>query len=146
MARRLDVLAGVKALVARALPGTEVLGMDTDEFKPSSIKPGGMAIVRSGDPGIPEIDLSPPAYNYDHAITIELAAYKTDTRTAQQVTGDMATAIGTEIEGDRYLGGLCTWLDATAPTDGESDANGAAPIGWADFQIIASYTTSSPLA
>ena len=41
---------------------------------------------------------------------------------------------------DRSLGGLCFWLDAEAPTDDEADG-----LGFADFTIVASYSTISPL-
>lgn len=140
MATRLQVLAAVKALVQAAVPAADVRGMSTDEAKPVEVGPDGMVIVRSGDPGQPDIDLSPPAYNYDHTIPIELGAYSKDVLIA------MIVAIGASILADRHLGGLCTWLDAEAPTDGESDSSGASPMGWAEFPIIASYTTSNPLA
>lgn len=146
MATRLDVLAAVKALVEQALPGATVRGMDTDEAKPIAVGPDGMVIVRSGDPGPAEIDLSPPTYNYEHNIPVELAAYRSSTQTAQEVLAVMMAAIGAAIAADRFLGGRCTWLDADAPSDGETDASGAVPIGWADFAIIASYSTTNPLS
>jgi hypothetical protein len=145
MSRRIDVLEAVKALVQAALPQVVVRGMSAEEAKPEVIGPEGLVIVRSGEPGQPEIDLSPPTYWFDHAIPVELASYAKPGRTSQQVLDDMLTAIGTAIQADRYLAGLCVWLDADAPTDGESDARGAEPIGWAEFTIIASYSTTSPL-
>lgn len=145
MSKHVAVAEAVKALVKLALPVSTVRGMDLDEAKPLSIGELGQAIVRSGDPGEPEIDLSPPTYWFDRSFPIELASYDTPATTAQASLGAMATAIGAAIAADRYLGGLVTWLDATAPADGEMDLRGAKPIGWSDFAIIATYSTTSPL-
>lgn len=145
MSHRLLVLAGVKALVQRALPGATVRGMANDDAKPERTSELGDVIIRSGDPGQPDIDLSPPVYWWDHSIPIELAAYRSQSKTSQEVLDDMLVAIGTEIVADRTLGGLCQYLDAEAPTDGETTMSGAATMGWADFAIVATYSTSSPL-
>ena len=143
--KRLQVLAAIKQLVEAALPGATVRGMDAEEAKPDRVGPLGMVIIRSGDPGPAEIDLSPPAYNYEHDIPVELAGYGLPNRTSQQVLDAMMVAIGDAIAADRSLGGLCTWFDAEAPTDGETSILGTAALGWAEFRIIASYTTTSPL-
>jgi hypothetical protein len=145
MSKRLQVLEAVKALVQTALPGAAVKGMTGDEAKPDTVGPLGMVIVRSGDPGQPQIDLSPPTYNYDHDIPMEVAAYKSSTLTSQQVLDAMMMRIGEAVEADRTLGGLVDWLDVDAPTDGEIDARGATPVGWADFTITATYSTTNPL-
>jgi len=145
MSKRVDVLAAVKALIQDALPGATVKGMSAEEAKPETVGPLGMVIVRSGDPGQPEVDLSPPTYWWEHNIPVEVAAYQSSWQTSQQVLDDMLTAIGAALIADRTLGGLCLWLDAEAPTDGETEIRGAAAIGWADFAIVATYSTNSPL-
>lgn len=145
MSKRVDVLDAVKALAKRAVPHAVVRGMSTDEAKPMAVDPLGMVIVRSGDPGDPEVDLCPPTYWWEHRIPIELAAYATPARTSQQVLDEMLTGFDREIRADRTLGGLCLYLDAEAPSDGESEVTGGKAVGWADFAIIASYSTTSPL-
>ena len=145
MSKRFDVGEAVKALVSRAVPNSKVIGMEPDEARPTTVGELGLVIVRSGDPGSPDIDLSPPVYWYDHTFPIELAAVRDGARTARQVLDDMLTAIGGEIEADRSLGGLCTYLAGEAPIDGETQTNGAAAISWADAAIIATYSTTSPL-
>jgi hypothetical protein len=145
MSKHLAIAEAVKALVKSALPIATVRGMDLDEAKPAAIGELGQAIVRSGDPGEPEVDLSPPTWWYERSFPVELASYDEPARTAQQVLAEMAKLVGDAIEADRYLGGLCSWLDASAPADGETDLRGAKPIGWCDFTIIVSYSTTSPL-
>lgn len=139
MSKRFDVGVALKALIEAALPNSKVRGMEPDEAKPSSVDDFGLVVVRSGDPGTPDIDLSPPTYWYEHQFPIEIAA-----RTREQLD-TMMVAIGNAIIADRFLGGLCTYLDAEAPVDGEMQTVGAAALSWADFTIIATYSTTSPL-
>ena len=145
MSKHQAVAAAVKALVKAALPVARVTGMDLNDAKPTRIDDLGEAIVRSGDPGEPEIDLSPPTWWWERSFPVELAAKDEPGRPAQEVLAEMAMRVGTAIAVDPYLGGLCTWLDATAPVDGEADERGAVPIAWTDFAIVASYSTTSPL-
>ena len=145
MSKHQQVADAVKALVKAALPVSTVTGMDLEEAKPTMVGDLGQAIVRFGDPGEPEIDLSPPTWWWDRNFPIELAAKDEPGRPAREVLAEMAKQVGDAIQADPYLGGLCSWLDASAPVSGEVDQRGAAPIAWCDFAIIASYSTTSPL-
>lgn len=145
MSKRLQVLLALKALVETALPGVTVLGMDPDDVKPATLPAGGLAWMESGDPGPAEIDLSPPSYHYDHDVPLALAFYQTPGTSVQALMDGKMALLGTAIVADRTLGGLCDYLDATAPTDGEIDKRGTVPLAWADLTITASYSTTSPL-
>lgn len=145
MSKRLDVLQALRRLIETALPGVEVLGLDGQEDAPARIGPLGRAVVRSGDPGDPEIDLSPLIYNYEHRIPIELTAYRTGALTNEQVVDQMAKNIGAEIQADRFLGGLVDYLDAVAPTTEAIAVDGAVPARGADLIVIATYSTTSLL-
>lgn len=142
--------AGLEDEVAGFLTGA--MRDTTEEVKnafraevPMMVGDLGQAIVRFGDPGEPEIDLSPPTWWWDRNFPIELAAKDEPGRPAREVLAEMAKQVGDAIQADPYLGGLCSWLDASAPVSGEVDQRGAAPIAWCDFAIIASYSTTSPL-
>ena len=145
MSKRLTVLNAVKAMIETALPGVEVLGLIGDDADPSTVPPGGRVIIMSGDPGDPEIDLSPLTYNYDHAIPIAVTGYATDDEDIETAVDRMMSAIGASIEQDRTLGGLCSWLEPTAPTTEYDAIDGAEVPKDADLMIIASYSTSNPL-
>ena len=54
--KRETVLAAAKTLVAAALPGVEVR---RNLAKTERIPPGGLVVIRDGDPGEPEVSLSP---------------------------------------------------------------------------------------
>ena len=145
MSKRLDVLLALKALVIAALPGVDVKGLDQSAALPANIPANGLVIVRSGDPGEPDIDLSPPAYNFSHRIPLEMAAYQSGAATSEQALDAMMAAIGAAIAADRTLGGRCHWLDAMAPGTDAIVATGArSPLG-ADLMLVADYTSDSPL-
>lgn len=140
--KREQVLDAVKALVVAALPNADV---ERNRAKPKSVAPGGTVIIRDGDPGDPEVDLSPLTYNYTHRIPLEIAAYETQSQSREKVLDALMSAIGAAVAADRTLGGLCDFLDAEAPTTDDLEAAGAVAGRWADAVIVASYSTTSQL-
>ncbi len=145
MSQRLDVPIAVKALVAAALPASDVLGLDGADAAPTRIGPNGRAIVEEGDPGPAEMDLSPPTYNYQHQIPLQLAAYPSGGLTGAQVIDGMLGAIAAKITADRTLGGLVDYLDAQASGSADEQIDGAQVARIADVTIVAIYSTTHPL-
>jgi hypothetical protein len=145
MSTRLDVLNAVVAMIRRALPEADVIGLDDGADAPDTIGPSGRVIVRPGDPGDPEIDLSPVIYNYLHPIPVEFASYGTDTLTPSKAVDAMLEAVSAEIEGDRFLGGLVDYLDATAPETADLYTDAATVAHEAAADIVATYSTPHPL-
>ena len=140
--KREQVLDAVKALVASALPDADV---KRNLAKPERIAPGGLVIVRDGDPGEPEVMLSPLTYIYTHRIPIEIAAYETSSQLREEVLDDLLGAIGSAVAGDRTLGGLCDFIEAEAPSTDDVETAGARTGCWADAAIVAVYGTTDPL-
>jgi hypothetical protein len=145
MSTRLDVLTAIKALIAATRPQADVRGMTEEDVKPDEVGEGGAAMVQSGDPGEPSVDMSPPTYWWEHSVPVELVSYPVGGLTSQQILDDWLMTIGRAVAADRTLGGVCSFLDVSAPTTGIANVAGAAPIGWAAFTITASYSTDSPL-
>ncbi len=98
-----------------------------------------------GDPGEPEVSLSPLTYLYSHRIPLEIAAYESATLTREQVVDAMLGAIGAAVIANRTLGGLCDWIEAEAPVTDDIEALGALPGRFADLAILAVYATTDPL-
>ncbi len=147
MSKRTDVLFAIKQLINLALPGAKVLGLDGAEAPPAVVPATGMVVVRTGDPGEPQIDLSPPSYNYEHRIPLEVSGLKSGGLTSEEALDVMLMAIGEGIAADRTLGGLCDWLETTsAATEDIYAEGGSQPPRGADIMIIASYSTPNPLA
>ena len=140
--KRETVLAAVKALVAAALPGAEV---KRNLAKAERIPPGGLVVIRDGDPGEPEVSLSPLTYLYSHRIPLEIAAYETSSEAREHVLDGMLSAIGAVVASSRTLGSLCDFIEAEAPATEDVEAAGARAVRWADAVIVATYGTSDPL-
>jgi hypothetical protein len=140
--KREQVLDAIKACVAAALPGADV---KRNLAKADRIPPGGLVIIRDGDPGEPEVLLSPLLYVYTHRIPIEVAAYETSSQPREQVLDEMLGAIGAAVAGDRTLGGLCDFIETEAPATNDVETAGARAGRWADAAIVAVYGTTDPL-
>jgi hypothetical protein len=102
-------------------------------------------IIRDGDPGEPEVILSPLVCIYTHRIPIEVAAYENSSKTREQVLDEILGAIGAAVIADRTLGGLCDFIKTEAPSTDDVEVAGARAGRWADAAIIAVYGTSDPL-
>ena len=140
--KREQVIDAVKALVASALPNADV---KRNLDKPERIPPGGLVIVRDGDPGEPDVLLSPLTYVYEHRIPLEVAAFPSSTLSREEALDQMLSDIGAAVAADRTLGGLCEFLDVEAPTSDDLEIAGAPSGRWADAAVIASYSTINPL-
>lgn len=142
--KRLQVLQAVRALVEEALPDAVVTGFDGEASLPGEPEAGGTATGFPGDPGKPEIDLSPLTWHYQHEIPIELTP-PLDSEDPASAIDAMQAAIATAIESDRTLGGLANWVEPTAPTEEEYRPDGASPLRVSSFSITVHYATPSPL-
>ncbi len=133
--------AVLTALHARlsTLPATALRGNVLPERIPSD----GLLILRDGEPGEPELTLSPVAYHYQHRAEIEAVVQGADRDTAFDT---LCASIGAAIAADRTLGGLCDWVEAEAPRLVDLPVEGAASLKAAVIPIILHYTTSDPLA
>ena len=114
-----------------------------DEVLPERIPAAGLIILRDGQPGEPEVTLSPLRYHYQHRAEIEAVVQGT----ARDAAFDTLTAsIGAALAADRTLGGLCDWVEAEAPRSVDLPVEGAAIVKAAVIHLILHYTTADPLA
>ncbi|SFK41628.1 hypothetical protein [Caulobacter sp. UNC279MFTsu5.1] len=133
---RLQVLDRVQALVETALPNAD---FQRNEPKPEDLAPGGVVNMRDGDPGQPDILMSPLTKTYNHRISLELAP---PAGADPVVWLDAAnTALRNAVRADRTLGGLAEWLEAEEPVTDDVDQLGAPGVVWAEIGLIAVYTT-----
>jgi hypothetical protein len=135
---RETILAALHTLL-QTLPSTVLRG----EVLPERIPPAGLLILRDGDPGEPEVTLSPLLYHYQHRAEIE-AVVQGATRDAAFDT--LCASIGAAIATDRTLGGLCDWVEAEAPQPVDLLVEGAASLKAAVISLVLHYNTADPLA
>jgi len=112
---------------------------------PERIPAGGLLILRDGDPGTPEVTLSPLQYHYEHRAEIEVIV-QDKTPAARDATFDALLAeLATVITADRTLGGLCDWIEAAAPKPVDLPVEGGETLEAAVIDITLIYTMSNPL-
>ena len=138
MSLRETILAALQARLS-VLPATALRG----DVLPERVPASGLLILRDGEPGQPEVTLSPLRYHYQHRSEIEAVV-----QGAARDTGfDMLCAsIGAAIAADRTLGGLCGWVEAEAPRPVDLPVEGAASLKAAVIPVILHYSTADPLA
>ena len=115
-----------------------------DEVLPERIPATGLIILRDGQPGEPDVTLSPLRYHYQHRAELEVVILASTGR-ASAFDGLIAS-IGAALEADRTLGGLCDWVEPEAPASVDLPIEGAAALKAAVITIVLHYTTTGPLA
>ena len=124
--------------VLETLPATALRG----EVLPERLPFAGLLILRDGDPGDPEVTLSPLAYHYQHRAEIE-AVVQGGNRDAAFDT--LITSIGLVLTTNRTLGGLCDWIEAEAPRPVDLPVEGAATLKAAVVPVVLTYSMDDPL-
>ena len=115
-----------------------------DEVLPERIPAAGLIILRDGQPGEPEVTLSPLRYHYQHRAELEVVVQAATHRAS--AFDDLIAAIGAALETDRTLGGHCDWVEPEAPTSVDLPVEGAAALKAAVITLVLHYSTTGPLA
>lgn len=139
MTQRETILTAL-AVLLRTIPHVPVL---RGEVLPERIPSAGLLILRDGNPGDPEVTLSPLRYHYQHRAELEVivqASGDRDTRFDQLIA-----LIGAAIAVERTLGGLCDWVEAAAPEPVDLAVEGATSLKAAVVPIILHYSLADPL-
>ena len=111
---------------------------------PERVPAQGLLILRDGEPGKPDVTLSPLRYHYQHRAEIEVVVQGTNDRDATFDT--LCVSIGAMITANRTLDGLCDWVEAEAPQPIDLPVEGAASMKAAVIPVILSYSTADPLS
>lgn len=135
---RETILAALHARLS-ALPATTLRG----EVLPERVPAAGLLILRDGEPGEPEVTLSPLRYHYQHRAEIEAVVQGADRDAAFDT---LCASIGAALAADRTLGGLCDWVEAEAPRPVDLPVDGAPSLKAAVIPVILHYSTADPLA
>ncbi|MDO8607876.1 MAG: acyl-CoA transferase [Phaeospirillum sp.] len=111
---------------------------------PETVPAGGLIILRDGDPGDPEVLLSPISYLWEHQTEIEVILQRgQDDDSAALDT--LLMAVGDTLAADRSLGGLAEWLDWGAPKTSGLAIDGATALRGATVPVTIHYGSSDPL-
>ncbi|WP_424180071.1 acyl-CoA transferase [Yoonia sp. TsM2_T14_4] len=121
------------------LPATALRG----DVLPERVPTDGLLILRDGEPGEPDVTLSPLRYHYQHRAEIETVVQGANRDAAFDT---LCASIGAVITADRTLDGLCDWVEAEAPQPVDLPVEGAASLKAAVIPVILSYSTADPLS
>ena len=113
---------------------------------PTRIPPEGLLIVRDGDPGEPEVTLSPLTYHYDHTAEVEVLVQ--DEGGTRDTTFDtLLGQISNAVAADRTLGGAVELALVNRPGDvGIEALDGAAGVKGGTVPVTLYYQTNDPLS
>ncbi|EME69927.1 hypothetical protein H261_10999 [Paramagnetospirillum caucaseum] len=111
---------------------------------PEAVPAGGLIILRDGDPGDPEVLLSPLSYLWEHQTEVEVIIQR-GASDESAALDTLLTAVGAALAADRSLGGLAEWLDWGAPKTSGLAIDGAAALRGATVPITIHYGSSDPL-
>ena len=125
--------ARLSMLPARALRG---------DVLPERIPTEGLLILRDGEPGEPEVTLSPLRYHYQHQAEIEAVVQGVDRDVGFDI---LCASVGAALTEDRTLGGLCDWVEAEAPQPVDLPVDGGTSLKAALITIVLQYSTQDPL-
>lgn len=139
--KRETVLSAMFAALQGVGAGTTVL---RNEVLPERIPAGGLLILRDGQPGEPEVTLSPLRYHWQHRAEVEL--FVRGPSGLELAFDALLAQIGQVIVADRTLGGRCDWIEADAPEPADLAVEGAAGIKAAVLIVTLHYTSADPLA
>jgi len=134
----------LQALLAAltTVPAATVL---REEVLPERVPASGLAILRDGAPGVPEVILSPLSYYYEHKAELEVIVQGKTPAVRATSFDALVHNIGTVIAANRTLGGLCDWVEASAPKPVDLPIEGGEALKAAIIEITLIYTTADPL-
>ncbi len=124
------------ALEALAAPVQRNIGL------PETIPPLGLVVLHDGEPGEPEVMLSPLTYFFTHRSELNLFVQAQD---PTELFDLIKVGIGEILDLDRTLGGLCDWVEPQAPRQVDLPFVGGLPIKAASIIVELHYFTNNPL-
>ena len=139
---REDALQALFSAIQSAAPeGARVVRNETQNLE---VPAAGLINMRDGDPGEPEVTLSPVRYWFRHRVEILIIASGITGPARASATDTLVENINTAIEADPYLGGAAEYAEAEAPTSDDVNAEAGEPKRGVILPIIIEYETSSP--
>ena len=137
-----ETILTVLQTVLQTIPNATV---QRGEVLPERVPTGGLVILRDGEPGEPEVTLSPLQYHYEHRAEVEVIVQGKTPADRDAAFDSLIQAMGTALAADRTLGGSCDWVEAQAPAPTDLAQEGGEGIKAAVVPVVLSYSTIDPL-
>ncbi|WP_039758462.1 hypothetical protein [Bartonella queenslandensis] len=140
--KRERALQGLFVCLQQGLSDIRVL---RNEVLSTAIPKTGLVILRDGDPGEPDILLSPPRYIYKHRAEIEVFVQKASTAQRDDAFDQLLMQIGVALNSAGTLSGVIDILSLGSPEVLTEPIEGGATIKAATLPVTMEYVTESPL-
>jgi hypothetical protein len=136
----------LQALDARLKAALRPLRVDygRNESVPTRIGARGRVILRDGEPGEPEVTLSPTIWSYQHRAELEVF-YQGGDGTRELPLDDILVAISQAIATDRRFGGLCDWCEPEAAQPSDIPVQAGLTFRAVTVGVWLHYDTTDPL-
>lgn len=138
------VLKALHAALSAAVPAGVLV--ERNASLPVRLPAAGWLCLRDGDPGAPDVLMSPLLYIYEHRAELDIVVEITAPEQRDARFDALKQAVGLALASDRTLGGLCDFILGEAPEPTEVPVEGAENLKAATIGIILTYGTSDPLA
>jgi len=116
-----------------------------NETLPEKIPSVGLLILRDGDPGEPEVTLSPLSYYWQHLASLEVFVQASEAAQRDALMDALFQEISAALMTEQTLGGLCDRVVPRAADTNSVVIEGAANVKAAIVPIELIYTTESQL-
>ena len=116
-----------------------------NEPLPEKVPLHGLIVLRDGDPGEPEIVLSPLTYLWTHRAVVEVIVGGATPAARDAALDDLLADIGQILAEERTLAGWCDHIEASAPDVSAITVEGGTPFKGATITITLIYATADPL-
>ena len=134
-----DVLEAVRS----ALAGTGVpVSRNTD--RPERLPLSGQIILMDGDPGEPEILMSPLIYQWERVAEIAVLAQPSAAHGAKTL-GDLLPLVRNALAADRSFGGVVDYSEPGAPAHSHEAPDGVPTLRRASIPLTLVYDTEDPV-
>ncbi|WP_156791666.1 acyl-CoA transferase [Bartonella rattaustraliani] len=123
------------------MPNIRVL---RNEVLSTAISEGGLVVLRDGEPGDPDILLSPPRYIYKHRAEIEVFVQKASIAQRDSEFDQLLMQIGAALNNAGTLDGVIDILSLGSPEVLTELIEGGATIKAATLPVTLEYVTENP--
>lgn len=142
ISKREQALAGLFLWLKDNVTGVSVL---RNEPLPTKVPSEGLFILRDGDPGEPDVTLSPTRYHYQHRVDVEALVQHAEQEQRDLTLDALLGTLAQALDGQTILGGLVDYLHIETPDFLSETVEGAPTIKAAVVPVILEYSTTNPL-
>jgi hypothetical protein len=137
-------LAGLYVVLSTVSAGGVPPLLQRQSGWPDVLPEVGLLTLLDGEPGEPEITLSPLTYTYTRRALVELAVAGPDEDQRIARVEALLLSLGKALDADPTLGGAVEWCTPEAPSVRDDVIGGSVRV--ASVPVLLTYDTSGPLS